>query len=163
MDILNILDQLKQKGLDVVQVELLKNAYELQNRNLEQLKANNDALRESHDLLKEKIANLEQENAALRTQLKSLPRIQARDEISEIAKDILRECVKKDAVKLNSAEMARSLSSTYTRMQVETGIGELSNEGHILQSRALSGFGEGVDYRLTQTGKEFAIALDEKK
>ena len=50
-EIIKILEQLKQKGLDVVQVELLKNAYDLQNRNLAQLKENNTALRESHDLL----------------------------------------------------------------------------------------------------------------
>jgi len=61
-DVIKILADIKGKALDVVHFELLKNAYELQNKNIEQLKTNNEALEESIKLLKQKNALPIQEN-----------------------------------------------------------------------------------------------------
>lgn len=162
MDILNILEQLKQKGLDVIQVELLKNAYELQERNVAQLKVNNDALRESNDLLKEKVAKLEQEKQEMVKKLESLPKIQTHDEISEIGKDVLRECIRGDITEFND-EVIISKLFQYSRIQVETAMGELEEKDYILDVTAISGFGGGRDYQLTQRGKELCSSLYEKE
>lgn len=163
VDILKILDQLKQKGLDVVQVELLQNAYELQNRNLEQLKENNDALRESNDLLKEKIAKLEQENQGMEKKLKSLPASQPKKEISPVAQEILRHCIKEDVTEFNDEIMIAKLSGQYSRMQVEAAIGELEGKRQIFAQSVFGGYQRGTKYYLTQSGKELALTLDEKE
>lgn len=157
MDILNILEQLKQKGLDVVQIELLKSAYELQNRNIEQLKDNNDALRESHQLLKEKVTTLEKENEVLKNEFKALPIIKSDDAISEIGRDVLKRCVMDDVIQFNSDDMIANLSQ-YTRIQVETGIGELRSHSLIIQSGVI-GYGRGAKYRLTQHGMKYCSLI----
>jgi len=46
MEILSILAGLKDKVLDAAHYELLRGAYELQSKNIEQLQINNDALKE---------------------------------------------------------------------------------------------------------------------
>ena len=158
MDIISILEQLKKKGLDVVQIELLKNAYELQNRNLDQLKENNDALRESNDLLKEKIQKLEKEKLELAAQLKALPPVKLQTEVSALAIEVLKQCIKADTTKFNSENMISTMSGS-SRVQVETAIGELSKKGYLVQASVSMGYGRGVEYRLTQPGKEFAVAL----
>ena len=66
MDISRILNDIKGKALDAAHFDLLKHAYDLQNENIEQLKSNNQALRESNDLLAEKVKRLEKENESLR-------------------------------------------------------------------------------------------------
>jgi hypothetical protein len=157
MDIFNILEQLKQKGLDVVQVELLKNAYELQNRNLEQLKENNDALRESNNLLKEKVENLLKEREVLLIQMKSFQNVDSCAELSDMAKAVLAECIRADMTKFNNESMIETLNK-YSRMQLEAAFGELSKKKYIAQSSAV-GFGRGFYYRLTQSGKEYSLSL----
>ena len=55
MDVLSVLNGIKGKVLDAANHDLLRRAYDLQNDNIEQLKSNNDALRESNSMHKERI------------------------------------------------------------------------------------------------------------
>ena len=61
MDTLKILGDIKGKVLDAAHFDLLKHAYELQEKNIEQLKSNTEALKESNEQYKEKLYKLEQE------------------------------------------------------------------------------------------------------
>lgn len=51
MEITKILQTIKGKVLDATHFELLRNAYELQEKNITQLKSNNEALKESNVLI----------------------------------------------------------------------------------------------------------------
>lgn len=158
----NILEQLKQKGLDVVQVELLKNAYEMQNKNLEQLKENNQALRESNTLFKEKIGRLEEEIGGLRKENESLrndlPVKSKVDGLSNGAVDFLKLCKRLDATRFVGGHMIAALKKG--KVEGERIISELRKYGFIVQSKIGVSFGS-VEWSLTPKGLEYVAGLEE--
>lgn len=168
MDIIKILSDIKGKALDTVHFELLKSAYELQNQNIEQLKNNNEALKENNNLLKEKVQALEKNKSGLEkkigdieSKLTSIKDTNSQQELSEVAKAILHDCIKRDKSEFNDESTIRALSH-FTRIQVETGIDELVRHRFVLPGSVMGGFGEGVDYDLTPNGKKFALKICSK-
>lgn len=88
VDIPAILANIKDKVLDATHFELLQHAYDLQNQNVEQLTRNNEALRESNELLKGEVARLKVENESSRITIESLKsRLAALPNDSELCAD----------------------------------------------------------------------------
>lgn len=121
MDITAILSGIKGKILDARHIEMLKHAYELQNQNIEQLKNNNDAIRDSNEHLKERIASLTKENEALmaanailESRHKALPQD---GEVSEDAKRILVLLSERDGEEFVTNQIALCLGLSPTKTQ----------------------------------------------
>ena len=132
MNITEILNSVKGKVLDVAHFDLLKHAYELQEENIKQLKTNNEALKESKDLLLKNIQNLEDENKELRAsnaQLKKeIPEVKPDSsfpELSEVADSILQLYLREDKTEMYNGQIVKGLSSSFNRIQVESGIDDL--------------------------------------
>lgn len=165
MDIIAILNAIKGKVLDATHFELLQNAYELQNQNIDQLNENNAALKESNDLLKSKVESLVKENGALKSHLSELEgRLAAiRSEVgerdlSEVASAILMKCVENDIANFYSEWMVNAVP--FSRLQVEAAIDEL-------EERELIDLGSvdvnGYHYSLTTGGKKYVLQMGQKK
>lgn len=160
-DIFNIFKELRQKGIDVNQIDLLKSAYEHQNLNLEQLKENNTALRESNDLLKEKIAQFENKNAQLKNELESVKKhlpVSRKDDLSNSAIAILEICHERDITKFTELEMRTFLGKG--EVETKRAIGELKKKMFIKLPSFFGSFGE-IYYYLTQSGLEYMAKLGE--
>lgn len=126
MDMISILNGLKNKVLDVKNYELLKHTYELQEENIKQLKTSNETIKDNNKLLQEKVDLLEKENRELN---KSLPKIQDRNEsevLSEVELAILELYRERSAEPLyKESQIIPALSSNFTRIQIEAEIDKL--------------------------------------
>lgn len=155
MDITKILGTIKGKVIDEYHFNLLKHAYELQNENIVKLEANNDALKESNDLLKQKIRELNDENAILKetikeykNQIRSIPQASLRDDISEIAINILELYISNDTTELWEKFIMRSLP--FSKIQVQEGLDELCR-AELISSYSFDP-SHGKEYSLTEKG-----------
>jgi predicted nuclease with TOPRIM domain len=156
MDIINILGTIKGKVLDTSHLDLIKDAYELQNQNIVQLKNNNDALRESNELLKQKIKKLNDENTILKetvkkykNNIKSLPQISLTDDFSEVAVNILELYVGNDTTELWEKYIIRKLP--FSEIQVQEGLDELC-KAELISSYSFDP-SHGREYSLTEKGR----------
>jgi cell division protein FtsB len=158
MDLISILNGLKDKVLDAKNFELLKHAYDLQNENIEQLKSNNDALKENNDLLKEQVKDLQKENESLKLRIENLSQKLAQvdygsevSRFSEVAIAILDLYQQHDTTGLwKESEIIPALS--FSTIQVESAIDELKNAKMIRSTLIGSG---GIKYSLTEQGKKY--------
>ena len=156
-----ILASIKGKVLDAAHFELLKSAYDLQAQNLEQLQANNAALKESNDLLKEKAGTLAKQCEQLKVRVAELEaRLaaaapEAKDvRFSETATAILTRCVKQDITDFYAEEMIEALP--ITRMEVEVAIDELEAR-EVLELGSIGP--RGPRYVLTEIGMRRALDM----
>lgn len=159
MDVLSILNGVKDKVLDAKNFDLLKHAYDLQNDNIEQLRINNEALKESNELLQEKVYRLEEENESLKQSVAKLSqRVSQLDHdgapsrLSEVALavlDLYRQC---DTIKLcKEAEIIPALD--FGKIQIESAIDELKKAKMIISSSIRPNY--GIIYSLTEQGKKY--------
>ena len=121
MDIVKILGGIKGKVLDAAHYELLENAYGLQNQNIQQLKANNDAIKENNLLLKSKLEELLSDNKTLHAQieeyklkLSSLSKESVNKAISEVGNALLTYCLEDDATEFTTPDIYECI--TFTRV-----------------------------------------------
>ena len=163
MDIVGILNTIKGKVLDAAHFELLQSAYELQNRNIEQLTSNNSALKESNELLKEKDASLKHENTELKQRLFTLEselkefRNSSSTELSDVARSILRMYVTENAGELFEGDF---YSLPFNRVEIDLGVNDLCELDMMVQSRVNMGHGAG--FSLTSEGQRRALKLQKK-
>ena len=155
MDIIKILGTLKGKVLDASHFDLLKHAYDLQNKNIVQLKNNNDVLKESNDLLKQKIIELNAENTILKetieeykNQIKTIPRTSLMDNLSEIAINILELYISNNTTELWEKFIMRTLP--FSKIQVQAGLDELCS-AELISSYSFDP-SHGKEYSLTDKG-----------
>jgi len=164
MDIGKILGEIKGKVLDAAHFELLQNAYELQRQNIEQLKENNAAIKEKSSLLNEKAEHLSKENEELKARIEELEaqiqKVTSSTEpnsLSEVATTILKKCIERDVTDFYVNQMIDELP--YSRMESEIAIDELKELKLIRLSSAGS---NGVNYRVTNAGKKFALGMSQE-
>ncbi|MGH8427648.1 MAG: hypothetical protein ACRES7_06670 [Gammaproteobacteria bacterium] len=159
MDIIPILQGIKGKVLDAAHFEMLKHAYELQEENIRQLKNNNEALKESNILIREKLDKSEEDKVALEQALAAAnaenDRLRPRDEnegqVSEVACAVLLLFKDADATNLYQEQIVKNLQ--YSRIQVESAIEELCSV-NLLDFAGVHG-NYGVNYYLTKEGKHW--------
>ena len=161
MILLKLLRKLKGSRLDEAHYELLRQAAELQDEKLTLIQNANKILQENNDLIKDKVRRLEDEIRQMRLYLINQQVVTATpapagpakhiQEISDMTVAILQECLKRDLVEFNCAEMAGCLSCE--KSKVETALKELVESGLINQDSTRPG---EATYRLTTTGKSYA-------
>lgn len=164
MDVISILNGVKNKVLDARNYELLKRAYDLQNENIEQLKSNNEALKESNQLLQEKVERLGNENESLRKSVEHLKEQVSKypdtfhpGDLSEVARSVLKLYVQQDATELYDEDIIGSIS--YSRIHIEAALDEL-RKARILNIGGID-IGQGSSsYFLTEYGKKYLIQGD---
>ncbi len=151
MDISKILQSLKGKVLDATHFDLLKHAYELQEENIKQLKTNNEALKESHRILSDKVLALEIEQENLENEVseihKTLPKHEKK-ELSKFAKCVLDVYIKHDTTALFRDKIVQN--SGLKNIEAEAGIAELVEIKHLFRAQRRAG---GLYYQLSSTGK----------
>jgi len=161
VDVLAILETLKNKALDAAHVELLRSAYQLQERNIEQLKTNNEALRENAELFKNANGALKAELEELRTRCdriaRELPRTQALFEYepSEVAEKILRHVAKLDRGFFRDVELSNSLNES--QLKIEASLHQLEDREIVRLERVDHHGDRGREYRLTPAGTAFVV------
>jgi chromosome segregation ATPase len=157
MGVGDILGGLKDKVLDAAHFELLKHAYDLQEQNIQQLKSNNAAIKEAHDLLQEKVRGLVEANRQLQEEVASLtlrlplPEPDA-NQLSEVAIQILAFCKINDLTDAYGDVFYDNLG--YSKIEIDAAIDELEKAG--LLDIASVGM-RGTNYYLTDTGKRFVL------
>jgi predicted nuclease with TOPRIM domain len=158
MGITEALDNIKGKVLDAAHFEILKSAYELQEKNIKQLQTNNG-------LLEEKVIKLEEENRHLKDTNQDLTETVAelqeklygftsgakRIELSQVAQDILKLYKKYDEICLFDEHVASELP--HSKIQVKVGFDELNTTG--LTESGLISPGRGIGYFLTEKGRKY--------
>jgi len=156
MDIASILGSIKGKVLDATHFELLKHAYELQVQNINQLKNNNEALRENNELLQQKVRELADQNSRLkevveqlRKRLDKMHTSTSDEELSEEAQAILDLFVRQDARGFYETQIVQGLP--FSRSKVKSGIDELSNARLIHFSSVSRDY--GMKYHLTEKAR----------
>lgn len=164
MNLLKLLRKLKGSRLDGAHYELLRQAAELQEEKLAVIQSANKILRENNDLIKDKVGRLEDEIRRMRLYLENRQVVTAMpkaagaakhiQEISDMTVAILQECLKRDLVGFDCAEMAGWLSCE--KSGVETALAELVESGLIYREGTRTG---KAAYRLTATGKSYAKTL----
>ena len=165
MDIITILGTIKGKVLDAAHFDLLIKAYELQNQNIVQLKDNNDALGVSSELLKQKIKELNDENAILKETIKKykniiklLPQTSLIDNFSKIAVNILELYISNDTTELWEKYIMRTLP--FSEIQVQEGLDEL-RRAELISSYSFDP-SHGREYSLTEKGR-YNLAIKSKQ
>jgi len=164
MNLIKLLQTLKEKGLDEAHCELLGQAVALQEEKLTLIRTANKVLQENNDLLKDKVRRLEADIGQLRQYLISPQAVSPTSapvgpakhiqEISDMTVAILQECLKRDLVAFNCADMAVFLSCK--KSDVETALTELVESGLIEQDRTGP---EKAAFLLTAAGKSYAGTL----
>jgi hypothetical protein len=164
MSLLKLLRKLKGSRLDEAHYELLRQAAELQDEKLALIQSANRLLQENNDLIKDKALRLEDEIRQMRLYLESPQAVIVTpssagaakhiQEISDLTVAVLQECLKRDLVEFNCAEMAGYLSCEKSR--VKTALKELVESGLIQQKGTRPG---EVTCRLTATGKSYAKTI----
>jgi len=161
MDVISILNGVKNKVLDAKNYELLKHAYALQNENIEQLKSNNEAIKENNQLLQKKVNHMEEENKSLRQSVAELSQKVSQLErdgvssgLSEVALAILDLYRRHDATKLyKETQIIPALN--FRKIQIESAIDELKKANMISCSSINRDY--GMKYSLTEQGKKYLI------
>jgi len=164
MDIKKILGTIKGKVIDDSHFDLLKNAYEQQDRDIVQLKNNNEALGESNELFKQKLIKLTDENTILKESInkckhiiKLLPQTSLIDDFSEIAVNILELYISNDTTELWEKFIMRTLP--FSEIQVQAGLDELSR-AELISSYSFDP-SHGKEYSLTEKGR-YNLAIRSK-
>ena len=165
MDIINILGTIKGKVLDASHFDLLINAYERQNQNIVQLKDNNNTLRVSSELFKQKIKELNDENTNLKETIKKykniiklLPQTSLIDNFSKIAVNILELYISNDTTELWEKYIMRTLP--FSEIQVQEGLDEL-RRAELISSYSFDP-SHGREYSLTEKGR-YNLAIKSKQ
>ncbi len=162
MDIAGILGGLKDKVLDAAHFELLKNAYQLQEQNIDQLKSNNEAHKERVNLLHEKIEHLEKERdelaaeaGRLRQELTAVqPAADDGGAVSDEAAAVLVVYATKDATTLDDNVILQAVE--FGNIELEAAISELVARDVLrLGSIAMGG---AARYSLTDQGTQLLAA-----
>lgn len=160
MNISKLLSDLKGKVLDVKHLELLNHAYEIQEKNICQLKTNNSAISDNNNLLKEKIKFLENEIKKLALEnkellAKTLEQDDAEEKIilSDSAVKVLQKIIDEDVTEFYQNAMIKSINMG--RIETQAALDELSDKELIDASSARCGY--GLHYYLTRKAKK-AIA-----
>lgn len=162
MDITSILQGIKGKVLDAAHFDLLKHAYELQEENINQLKSNNEALKESNVLIRGKLQKAELEKAALEEALASAkaeadklrPRDAGAYSLSVAAKAVLALFKAADVTDMYEANIVQG--AKHSRIEVESAIEELSSANFLDYSSVSPQ--RGVNYYLTAEGKRYVLS-----
>lgn len=169
MDVVSILNGIKGKVLDAAHFGLLRNAYDLQNENIEQLKSNSEALRDSNNLLKERLDKLESEIARLKPENADL-RAQVADLVARVAD------TSADTLEYQPTGLAKQILQVYrqvdedllfnkhaasvlaiSQLEVEVAFSELTKEKVVTSGI----FGDrGIGYYLTEPGKRLVLSLE---
>jgi DNA anti-recombination protein RmuC len=162
MDVLSILSGIKGKVLDAAHFDLLRSAYDLQKENIEQLKCNNDAIRDGNAVLKQRIeqleaeiARLETENADLRRRVTDTGADEVEYQPSGLAKQILRIYRQVDNGLLFDKHAASVLRKS--QLEIETAFSELTKQRVV--DRGILG-DRGAGYYLTDAGRRLVLALE---
>ena len=163
MDVVKVFTAIKGKVLDV-----LKTPYKLQNQNIEQLKNNNAAFKESNTLLEEKVISLKRENQNLNQRLNEckseLNRISinnSNEKLSKKAEAILLQCRKQGCKQFSDEGMMRTLS--LSNLEISSAIDELWKAKLIeKQIRFAPSFAHprGTIWHLTSRGKKLALEMN---
>jgi hypothetical protein len=136
MGITEILGQFKGKVLDAAHFDLLKHAYELQEQNIAQLKINNESLRESNELLLEKIRSLEELNIKLKDTINNLEaRLKKLDspsefDLSDAAKKVLGLFLLNNTTAITRVRIEDQLN--LSKIEIASAIDELKNKQIII-------------------------------
>jgi hypothetical protein len=167
VDAIKILGDLKGKVLDALHFDLLRQAYELQSQNIEQLKENNAVLRERSDLLKDKSEALLEEITRLKAKVADLearvPGDARKYEPKGLALKILQSYKKTDSSSLEDRFLLRSISCG--RVELEVALRELEDEDFLraVSHQILRLGGEddwgGTTYALSEEGKKLVLIL----
>jgi len=162
MGITEALSGIKGKVLDAAHFELLKSAYDLQEKNIKQLQTSNV-------LLKEQVEHIKEENRGLRDANEHLEKIvqelqqrikeykhqaSASNQLSKVAYAILNTYAESDETELQKDHISSMLE--YTNIKVEAGISELVAAKLIRQTRT-SSFNRSAAYGLTAAGKKCLV------
>ncbi len=158
MDIGKLLSDLKGKVLDASHFDLLRHAYDLQEQNIVQLKSNNAALKESNDLLKDKLSSyvkkiedLEEENSKLTKQVISQSNSKSEKIVlSDSAIAVLKKIVQEDVTDFYQNAIIDVLGMG--RIATQAALDELSEKGLIDCMSARPGY--GLHYHLTSKAKK---------
>lgn len=162
MDITSILQGIKGKVLDAAHFDLLKHAYELQEQNINQLKSNNEAIKESNLLIQEKNKHISGEMVALESRIQELEEALAKAQVPEtalnepssVALAVLGKFKERDVTDMYQHQIAHLLP--HTNIEVESALDELS-ELELISFGSVS-YENGVNYYLTGKGKKFLLA-----
>ena|ERR1043166_2645533 len=156
MDIIGMLTGLKDKVLDAAHYEILRAAYELQNDSIDQLKTNNEALRESNGLLRERATALETELKAVRHELLQAklhaPVAPSDYKPKGVAQAILKCYQKSGKTTHYDTEFKREIKCS--DIELSAAIREL-RESKIIESPG--GDSNGTSYRLERAGEQLII------
>lgn len=133
MDAISILNGVKNRVLDAKNYELLKRTYDLQNQNIEQLKTSNEGFKEDNKRLREEVKNLKTENesltktvAELTQKVSQLNKGSISSDLSKVALAILALYKQKDTTELRKeSQIIPALSSSFSKIQIQTGIDKL--------------------------------------
>jgi len=161
VDIIGLLNGIKGKVLDAAHFDILQSAYELQNRNIEQLKENNSALMESNGLLKEKSKRIATENDDLKSKVAELeaqfsaanPGLHA-SSLSSAAIAILQACKEDDATDFSANQIA--YRAKLGHIQCAAAIEELQTVEFAV---AISFDIDDTNYGLTPSGKKYVLNM----
>lgn len=151
MKFLKFLGDIKGKVLDAAHYEKLKHAYELQEKNIEQLNRNNE-------LLQLKLQKLETENEKLRignkeyeTRLKTYETKASEQSLSKVALQVLNVFRQSDEIRLSFNQIRANIS--HKDIQIRAAIDELVETGYLSHWSAdiysLSKMGRKVIARFT--------------
>jgi SMC interacting uncharacterized protein involved in chromosome segregation len=137
-----VLSGLKDKVLDAANFEVLKSAYELQEENNKQLKESNDLLREKVEKLELDNEQLRETNEKYKAQLDKID--DSGEKLSEVAEAILDMFLKQDTTVMIIRKYANLLP--YTKIQIESGIDELHKK------KIIQPYTTGGEWKLTGIG-----------
>lgn len=162
MDILNVLNTFKGKELDEAHIVFLTEAFDLQNRQIKQLKENISTLTESLDLIRDKEALATKKNeklmykiAQLEEQLAAISPGSSKNRLSEIEKAILSSCMNTGITGFCSEDMVISLP--FNRLEITNAIDQLERKG-ILQLGPLAA--NGSYYSLTDHEQQYETEIE---
>ena len=162
MDIVNILNSMKDKVLDEANYECLKNIFEKQGSNITQLKENNATLRDTVEQLQAKKNHLKKENetlilkiSQLEDQISSVKPSAIPTELSEVEREILESCLDSGIEGFCSEDMHASLP--FSRMKIAMAIGALEQK-EIIHLNSISA--DGSHYELSDSGKYYLSRIE---
>jgi len=162
MDIVNILNSMKDKVLDEANYECLKNIFERQASNITQLKENNATLRDTVEKLQTKKNHLKKEHETLMLKVSQLEEQVSSGnpsakptELSEVEREVLESCLDSGIKGFCSEDMHASLP--FSRMKIAMAIGALEQK-EIIHLSSISA--DGSHYELTESGKNYLSQIE---
>lgn len=161
MDLVKILSGLKGKVLDATHFDLLKHAYELQDKNISQLKINNTALKESNELLKSKVDENKEEISFLQKETERLNTLHNKVKVaecneniqlSEQSSKIMSAIIEGDVTNFYHQQMIDVMGKCMSKISIEAALDELTDYGLIQAYSASRDY--GLHYHLTPKAKK---------